>query len=59
MATNGPSDPPPPYPAAIKPEPEWAPGLRQLYASVLDEPLPDALQDLLDRLDTMDSGEAP
>ena len=32
-------------------EPEWAAGLKQLYDSVVDEPLPDAFKDLLSRLD--------
>lgn len=32
-------------------QPEWAQGLRQLYDSVVDEPLPDAFKDLLDKLD--------
>ena len=31
--------------------PEWASGLKQLYDSVVEEPLPDALKDLLSRLD--------
>jgi len=31
--------------------PEWAQGLRQLYDSVVDEPLPDSFMDLLSRLD--------
>jgi len=31
--------------------PDWADGLRQLYNSVVDEPLPDSFKDLLDRLD--------
>ena len=31
--------------------PEWADGLRQLYDSVVDEPLPDSFKDLLDQLD--------
>jgi hypothetical protein len=31
--------------------PEWASGLKQLYDSVVDEPLPDAFKDLLSRLD--------
>ena len=31
--------------------PEWAEGLRALYDSVVDEPLPDSFKDLLDRLD--------
>ncbi|HSM53030.1 MAG TPA: NepR family anti-sigma factor, partial [Erythrobacter sp.] len=32
-------------------KPEWAEGLRALYDSVVDEPLPDSFKDLLDRLD--------
>lgn len=32
-------------------KPEWSNGLRQLYDSVLDEPLPDAFKDLLSKLD--------
>ncbi len=32
-------------------EPDWANGLRQLYDSVVDEPLPDSFNDLLDKLD--------
>ncbi|MEL6238535.1 MAG: NepR family anti-sigma factor [Pseudomonadota bacterium] len=35
--------------------PDWADGLRQLYDSVVDEPLPDTFKDLLDRLDETDS----
>jgi len=31
--------------------PEWADGLRQLYDSVLDEPLPDSFADLISKLD--------
>jgi hypothetical protein len=31
--------------------PDWADGLRQLYDSVVDEPLPDAFKDLLEKLD--------
>ena len=31
--------------------PEWASGLKRLYDSVVDEPLPDAFRDLLTRLD--------
>ena len=31
--------------------PEWAAGLRRLYDSVVEEPLPDNLSELLDRLD--------
>lgn len=32
-------------------KPEWADGLRQLYDSVVDEPLPDSFKDLLAKLD--------
>lgn len=32
--------------------PEWATGLKQLYDSVVDEPLPDAFKDLLAKLDS-------
>jgi Anti-sigma factor NepR len=31
--------------------PEWADGLKQLYDSVVEEDLPDAFRDLLDKLD--------
>jgi len=31
--------------------PEWAAGLKRLYESVVDEPLPDTFKDLLSRLD--------
>jgi len=31
--------------------PEWTQSLRQLYDSVVDEPLPDAFKSLLDKLD--------
>ena len=31
--------------------PGWASGLRQLYNSVLDEPLPDNFADLISKLD--------
>ncbi|WP_336979938.1 NepR family anti-sigma factor [Altererythrobacter fulvus] len=31
--------------------PEWADGLKRLYDSVVEEPLPDAFKDLLSRLD--------
>ncbi|MBO6767606.1 MAG: hypothetical protein JJ901_04775 [Erythrobacter sp.] len=33
-------------------DPDWASGLRRLYDSVVEEPLPDSFQDLLDQLDT-------
>lgn len=32
-------------------KPEWAEGLRKLYDSVVDEPLPDSFKDLLAKLD--------
>ena len=31
--------------------PEWASGLKQLYDSVVEEPLPDTFKDLLSKLD--------
>lgn len=34
--------------------PEWAAGLRQLYDSVVEEPLPDSFNDLLSKLDSKD-----
>jgi hypothetical protein len=30
---------------------EWASGLKQLYDSVVEEPIPDAFKDLLSKLD--------
>ncbi len=35
-------------------QPGWADGLRQLYDSVVDEPLPDAFMNLLAQLDDGD-----
>ena len=35
-------------------DPEWAAGLKRLYDSVLEEPLPDAFADLLKKLDAAD-----
>ena len=32
-------------------KPDWANGLRQLYDSVVEEPIPDSFQDLLSKLD--------
>lgn len=32
-------------------DPEWTTGLKRLYDSVLDEPLPDKFNDLLAKLD--------
>lgn len=34
--------------------PEWAEGLRQLYDSVVNEPLPDSFADLIAKLDESD-----
>ena len=34
-----------------KRNPEWASGLKQLYDSVIEEPLPDTFKDLLAKLD--------
>ena len=36
--------------------PEWANGLRKLYDSVVDEPLPDSFSKLLDQLDDETNG---
>lgn len=36
--------------------PEWADGLKRLYDSVLDEPLPDQFADLLNKLDDPTNG---
>lgn len=33
------------------PRPGWADGLRELYDSVVKEPLPESVQQLLDKLD--------
>jgi Anti-sigma factor NepR len=38
-------------PEAAPNRPEWAQGLRQIYDSVLHEPLPDSVSALLRRLD--------
>lgn len=35
-------------------QPEWATGLKKLYNSVVDEPLPDSFKDLLSKLDKND-----
>ncbi|MXP25963.1 hypothetical protein GRI39_07895 [Altererythrobacter indicus] len=35
-------------------EPEWTSGLKQLYDSVVNEPLPDSFMDLLAKLDDGD-----
>jgi hypothetical protein len=39
-----------------KHEPGWADGLRKLYDSVVDEPLPDSFEDLLKKLDKDSDG---
>ncbi|MGB3739087.1 MAG: NepR family anti-sigma factor [Pontixanthobacter sp.] len=39
-------------------KPDWANGLRQLYDSVVDEPIPDSFQDLLSKLDDDKSGRS-
>ena len=39
-------------------EPEWANGLKQLYESVVDEPLPDSFRDLLAKLEGSAQGES-
>lgn len=39
--------------AAAKPrDPEWAAGLKRLYDSVVEEPIPDSFKDLLNKLDS-------
>lgn len=38
------------------PTPEWADGLKRLYDSVVDEPLPDSFAKLLDQLDDPSHG---
>jgi len=35
-------------------QPEWASGLRRLYNSVVEEPLPDSFADLIAKLDAGD-----
>lgn len=40
-------------------KPAWADGLRQLYDSVVDEPLPSNLQDLLAQLDQDSDSKSP
>lgn len=37
-------------------KPGWADGLRTMYNSVLDEPLPDSFSDLLRKLDQAEDG---
>ncbi|VVS99082.1 NepR family anti-sigma factor [Erythrobacter sp. EC-HK427] len=33
-------------------EPQWTAGLKRLYDSVVEEPLPDSFRDLLSKLDS-------
>lgn len=35
-------------------DPEWTAGLKRLYDSVVEEPLPDSFKDLLSKLDSTD-----
>ena len=35
-------------------QPQWADSLRNLYDSVVDEPIPDSFKDLLEQLDEPD-----
>lgn len=37
------------------PQPEWASGLKRLYDSVVEEPLPDSFADLIAKLDNGNS----
>jgi len=44
-----------PKPGTAAPrEPDWTAGLKQLYDSVVEEPLPEAFKDLLRKLDAAD-----
>ncbi|WP_236555120.1 NepR family anti-sigma factor [Novosphingobium sp. 9U] len=47
---------PPGLPPSIRKdgEPGWAAGLRKLYKSVVEEPLPDSFDDILKKLDESD-----
>ena len=51
QSTSGDQPPDQPHQSSASPKPDWADGLRQLYDSVVDEPLPDTFKDLLERLD--------
>lgn len=45
--------------SADAPKPDWADGLKKLYDSVVDEPIPDNFKDLLAKLDeSAESGES-
>jgi hypothetical protein len=39
---------------AAKRDADWTQGLKKLYDSVVDEPLPDTFRDLLSKLDSED-----
>jgi hypothetical protein len=39
---------------AAKADADWTDGLKKLYDSVVDEPLPDSFRDLLSKLDSED-----
>ena len=54
MTSKAPKIPPPGSPAGggKHKDPDWANGLKQLYDSVVEEPLPDSFQDLIDKLDS-------
>lgn len=43
-----------PKPGAKPRDPEWAAGLKRLYDSVVEEPLPDSFAELLKKLDSAD-----
>ena len=43
-----------PNPGGKPRDPEWAAGLKRLYDSVVEEPLPDAFAELLKKLDAAD-----
>jgi hypothetical protein len=43
-----------PKPGAKARDPEWAAGLKRLYDSVVEEPLPDSFAELLKKLDAAD-----
>ena len=41
-------------PGAKSRDPEWTAGLKRLYDSVVEEPIPDSFKDLLKKLDSAD-----
>jgi hypothetical protein len=43
-----------PKPGERPRDPEWAAGLKRLYDSVVEEPLPDSFTELLKKLDSAD-----